>query len=188
MGMHQLPNIISVLRMFLVVPVVWCLLQSEFATALILFVVAGVSDGIDGFLAKHFGWQSRLGSILDPLADKLLLVSSFITLTWLGLIPLWLLLAVLVRDLLIVLGGVIFHYTLGRFDMQPSRISKLNTFVQIIFVLTVVFYHAELALTSWPWIVEALVYIVFATTLLSGVDYVWVWGRRALERMKQKNN
>lgn len=187
MGMNQLPNIISVFRMFLVAPVVWSLLQSQFGAALILFAVAGFSDGLDGFLAKHYGWQSRLGSILDPLADKLLLVSSFITLTWLGLIPQWLLFAVLVRDLLIVLGGVIFHYTLGRFDMQPSRISKLNTFVQIIFVLAVVFYHSELALMSWPWIVEALVYIVFATTVLSGLDYVWVWGRRALERMKQKN-
>lgn len=184
MGMNQLPNLISIFRMFLVVPVVWSLQQSEFGVALVWIAVAGFSDALDGFLAKHFAWQSRLGSILDPLADKLLLVSAFITLTWLELIPLWLLLAVLVRDLLIVIGGVLFHYTLGRFDMQPSRISKLNTFMQIIFVLAVVFYHGDFALT--PWIVEALVYIVLATTVLSGLDYVWVWGRRALERMQQK--
>ena len=183
--MHQLPNIISILRMFFVVPVVWSLLQSEFGMALVWIAIAGFSDGLDGFLAKHFHWQSRLGSILDPLADKLLLVSSFITLTWLELVPLWLLMTVLVRDLLIVIGGVVFHYTLGRFDMEPSRISKLNTVMQIIFVLAVVFYHGEFALT--PWIIEALVYIVFATTLLSGVDYVWVWGRRAMERVRQNN-
>ena len=185
MGLNQLPNIISVFRMVLVAPVVWHLLQLEFGTALGWFAVAAFSDALDGFLAKHYGWQSRLGSILDPLADKLLLVCVFIALTWLGLIPVWLLGTVLARDLLIVIGGVLFHYTLGRFDMQPSRISKLNTFMQIIFVLAVVFYHGDFAFT--PWIVEALVYIVLATTVLSGLDYVWTWGRRALNVMQKKD-
>ena len=184
MNMSQLPNAISILRMFLVVPVVWSLLQLNFTAALVWTAVAGISDGLDGFLAKHYGWQSRLGSILDPLADKLLLVSTFVTLTWLGLIPLWLLVAVLGRDLLIVIGGVIFHYTLGRFDMQPSRISKLNTLVQILFVLAVVFFHGDFALT--PWVLEALAYIVLATTILSGIDYVWVWGKRAYKIMQEK--
>jgi len=184
MGLNQLPNIISVFRMLLVAPVVWNLLQMEFGVALAWFAVAAFSDGLDGFLAKHYGWQSRLGSILDPLADKLLLVCVFIALTWLGLIPLWLLVTVLARDLLIVIGGVLFHYTLGRFDMQPSRISKLNTFMQIIFVLAVVFYHGDFAFT--PWIVDALVYIVLATTVMSGLDYVWTWGRRAVNVMQKK--
>ncbi len=147
--------------------------------------MAGFSDGLDGFLAKQYGWQSRLGSILDPLADKLLLVCSFITLTWLELIPLWLLIAVLMRDLLIVIGGVVFHYTLGRFEMQPTRISKLNTFIQIIFVLAVVFYHGNFAFT--PWIIEALGYIVLTTTVLSGLDYILVWGKRAYKIMREKN-
>jgi len=185
MELNQLPNAISIARMFLVVPVVWSLLQLEFGAALVWIAVAGISDGLDGFLAKHYGWQSRLGSILDPLADKLLLVCSFITLTWLELIPLWLLLAVLIRDLLIVIGGVIFHYTLGRFDMQPSRISKLNTVIQIIFVLAVVFFHGDFAFT--PWVVDALVYIVFATTVLSGLDYLLVWGKRAYKIMQKKD-
>lgn len=171
--------------MLLVLPVVWHLLQLEFGVALAWFALAAFSDGLDGFLAKHYGWQSRLGSILDPLADKLLLVCVFVALTWLGLIPLWLLVTVLVRDLLIVLGGVIFHYTLGRFDMQPSRISKVNTFMQIIFVLAVVFYHGEFAFT--PWVIEVLVYAVLATTVLSGLDYVWVWGRRAFRHIQQKS-
>lgn len=185
MDLSQLPNIISVFRMFLVAPVVWSLLQLEFGTALIWFAVAGFSDGLDGFLAKHFGWQSRLGSILDPLADKLLLVCVFCTLTWLDLIPLWLLVAVMARDLLIVIGGVVFHYTLGRFEMEPSRISKVNTFMQIVFVLAVVFYEGDFAFT--PWIIEATSYIVLATTALSGLDYVWTWGRRAWHIMQQKS-
>jgi len=185
MELKQLPNAISIARMFLVVPVVWSLLQLEFGVALVWIALAGISDGVDGFLAKHYGWESRLGSILDPLADKLLLVCAFITLTWLGFIPLWLLIAVLARDLLIVIGGVIFHYTLGRFDMQPTRISKLNTFMQIIFVLAVVFYHGDFAFDK-PWIIEASTYIVLATTVLSGLDYVWVWGRRAYKIMQEK--
>jgi len=182
LGLNQIPNVISVFRMFLAVPVVMSLLQEEFGAALVWFAVAGFSDGLDGFLAKQFGWQSRLGSILDPLADKLLLVCAFTALTWLALIPLWLLIAVLARDLLIVVGGVIFHYTLGRFEMQPSRMSKVNTFMQIVFVLAVVFYHGDFAFT--PWLIGALVYIVFATTVLSGIDYLWIWGRRAINHIQ----
>lgn len=166
------------LRILLVIPVVMLLLDHQFGVALLLFATAGISDGVDGFLAKHFGWQSRLGSILDPLADKLLLVCSFLTLAWLGFIPLALVIAVMARDLVIVLGAVIYHYRVGKFDMQPSRISKANTFFQIVLVLAVVFYHGEFV--DMPWVVEALVYIVWATTLVSGADYVWTWGRRAI--------
>ena len=158
MNPKQIPNIITVFRFFLVPPVVWALLSAEYATALILFAIAGVSDGVDGFLAKHYQWQTRLGSIIDPLADKLLLVCSFITLAWLEFIPLWLLITVIFRDLLIVIGGVAFHNLFGKFDMEPSFLSKMNTFFQIIFVLAVVFYHGEFAFT--PWIIEALVYVV----------------------------
>ena len=163
-------------------PVVWALLNLEYATALILFAVAGFTDALDGFLAKQFHWQSRLGSILDPLADKLLLVSSFLALAWIELIPLWLVVVVIARDLLIIIGGVVFHYMFVQFDMAPSRVSKANTFFQIIFVLAVVFYHGEFAFT--PWIVEALSYIVLVTTVMSGMDYVWVWGRRAFHVTK----
>ena len=164
-------------------PVVWALLNLEYATALILFAVAGFTDALDGFLAKQFHWESRLGSILDPLADKLLLVSSFLALAWIGLIPLWLVAVVIIRDLLIIIGGVLFHYMFVQFDMAPSRISKANTFFQIIFVLVVVFYHGDFAFT--PWVVEALGYIVLVTTVMSGMDYVWVWGRRAVNAAKK---
>lgn len=90
MNRRDIPNIISVFRILLVLPVVWLLLQQQYTMALVLFAIAGVSDALDGFLAKHNGWESRLGTILDPLADKLLLVCSFLTLAWLGLIPFWL--------------------------------------------------------------------------------------------------
>jgi len=182
---NQLPNIISVFRILLVLPVVWALFNLEYLTALILFAVAGFTDALDGFLAKQFNWQTRLGSILDPLADKLLLVSSFLTLAWIELIPFWLVAVVIIRDVLIVIGGVVFHYMFVHFEMAPSRISKANTFFQILFVLAIVFYHGEFALT--PWVIEALSYIVLITTVISGMDYVWVWGRRAVNEAKQKN-
>ena len=175
--MQHIPNIISVLRILLVIPVVLLLLDQRYGMALLLFAIAGISDGIDGFLAKHYGWQSRLGSILDPLADKLLLVCAFLTLAWLGLIPLSLVVAVMLRDVIIVLGAVAYHFRIGRFDMEPTLISKANTFFQIVLVLVVVFYHGEFAQLSWA--VEALVYIVWVTTLSSGLSYVWIWGRRA---------
>ncbi|HFE32775.1 MAG TPA: CDP-alcohol phosphatidyltransferase family protein [Gammaproteobacteria bacterium] len=175
---RHIPNIISALRILLVIPVVMLLLERQYGAALILFAIAGISDGVDGFLAKHFGWQSRLGSILDPLADKLLLVCSFLSLAWLGLIPLALVVAVMLRDLIIVLGAIALHYRYGRFEMQPTRVSKVNTFFQIVLVLAVVFYHGEFA--QIPWIVDSLVYIVWATTLISGANYVWIWGRHVL--------
>ncbi|HHH47462.1 MAG TPA: CDP-alcohol phosphatidyltransferase family protein [Gammaproteobacteria bacterium] len=175
---RHIPNIISALRILLVIPVVMLLLERQYGAALILFAIAGISDGVDGFLAKHFGWQSRLGSILDPLADKLLLVGSFLSLAWLGLIPLALVVAVMLRDVIIVLGAIALHYRYGRFEMQPTRVSKVNTFFQIVLVLAVVFYHGEFA--QVPWIVDSLVYIVWATTLISGANYVWIWGRHVL--------
>lgn len=186
MKLNQLPNIITVFRLFLVPPVVWALLHSEFGLALILFFIAGSSDALDGFLAKHFNWQSRLGSILDPLADKLLLVCTFLTLTWLGFVPLWLLIAVIVRDLLIVIGATSFHYLFGKFEMEPTFLSKMNTVFQIVYVLAVIFYHDELVITFKPWIIEALVYVVLLTTIASGANYVWIWGRRALDASKQQ--
>ncbi len=183
MQINQIPNLISVARILLVAPVVWALLNEQYSLALILFAVAGVSDAVDGFLAKQYSWQSRLGSILDPLADKLLLVSSYLALAWVGLIPVWLVAAVLARDLLIVFGVVVLHFWLGRVEMSPTMVSKLNTVFQIVLVLAVMLYHGAYAFT--PWILEALVYIVLATTLVSGLHYVWVWGGRVVVAIKQ---
>ncbi len=177
MTKKDIPNIISVLRIFLVVPVVLFLLDEEYAYALFLFFVAGISDGLDGFLAKRYGWTSRLGSILDPIADKLLLVCCYVTLGWLGHIPVWLVVAVITRDAVIVLGAVAFYLLIGRYEMAPSWASKVNTFAQIVLGLAVV---TTLALFPvMPWVFDVLVYFVLITTILSGADYVWTWGVRA---------
>lgn len=185
MNRRDIPNVISILRILLVVPIVWQLLNREFGFSLLLFLVAGISDGLDGYLAKRNHWQSRLGSILDPLADKLLLVSSFVALFWLQLVPWWLLLAVLSRDLIIVVGAVLYHVRIGEYEMEPSWLSKVNTFMQIMLVLTLVF---SLGLYPLPETMSvSLVYLVLLTTLASGINYVVVWGRRALNALHNKS-
>jgi cardiolipin synthase len=177
---RDIPNLISFLRILLTIPVVWLLIEQRFSAALILFAVAGFSDGLDGFLAKRFSWRSRLGGLLDPLADKALLMSSFLVLGVLGLIPLWLVLLVIFRDLLIVGGALYYHFSIEDLQAQPSMISKLNTLLQIMLVLLVVTdagpYPLPLSLMG------LLIWSTLATTLASGVDYVWVWSRKAREK------
>jgi len=174
---RDIPNLLTFLRFLLTVPVVHLLLAREFSGALLLFAVAGVSDGLDGYLAKRFHWESRLGSILDPLADKVLLVSSFLCLGWLGVLPIWLVAAVILRDTVIVVGGVYYHYQVEPLVAAPSLISKLNTLVQILLVILVVCDAGPLPLPAL--LVEGLVWGTLATTLLSGLDYVVVWYQRA---------
>ena len=151
--------------------------------ALILFFVAGLSDGLDGYLAKRNNWGSRLGELMDPLADKLLLVSCFLTLGWMGWIPLWLVALVVLRDLVIVGGAIVFHMRVERLEAAPSIISKLNTFAQILLVLAVIFSQGIHELPAL-WL-DIITYSVLATTLWSGVYYVWTWGRRAWNKRGQ---
>lgn len=173
----DLPNAITVFRFLLVPPVVGLLLADRFAAALIVFAVAGVSDGIDGFLAKRFHWTSQLGAMLDPLADKLLLVCSFVTLGYLGAIPMWLVVLVILRDLVIVGGAVSYHVLIEPLTAAPTRVSKLNTFAQLLVVVAVMLNHGVRELPQ-PWI-NVLFGAVLVTTLWSGLDYVWTWGRKA---------
>lgn len=180
MKARDIPNIITALRFLLVPPVVLLLLQERFTAALIVFGVAGFSDGLDGFLAKRYDWRSRLGGIMDPLADKLLVVSSFLTLGWLGLIPAWLVLLVILRDLVIVAGAVFYHMRIEQFEAEPSIASKLNTAAQILLVLAVLYSSGIQVLPAV--LMDVLLYSVLVTTLWSGFDYVWTWGRRAWQR------
>jgi cardiolipin synthase len=173
----DIPNIITVFRFLLVPPLVLLLLQEQFGLALLIFGVAGFSDGLDGFLAKRFNWTSRLGALMDPLADKLLLVSSFITLGWLQRIPLWLVCVVILRDLVIVGGALVYNFRIERLEADPSMVSKLNTVTQIVLVLAVLLSQV---VTGVPYLwMDVLLYCVMVTTLWSGFDYVWRWSRRA---------
>lgn len=176
----DLPNLITVFRFLLVPPVVVLLLIGRFGSALLIFAVAGFSDALDGYLAKRYNWTSRAGALMDPLADKLLLVSAFVTLGWLGLIPLWLVGLVILRDLVIVTGAIVYHMRIEQLEAEPSLVSKLNTFTQIVLLLAIMFTQAFRELPEL-WL-DVLLYSVILTTVWSGFDYVWTWSRRAWSR------
>jgi cardiolipin synthase len=177
MKARDIPNLISFLRILLTLPIVWLLFEQEFTYALMLFAVAGFSDGVDGFLAKHYHWQSHLGGLLDPLADKALLMSSFLVLGGLGLIPIWLVILVIFRDLTIMGGALYYHFSVEEVDAAPTLISKLNTLLQIVLVLLVVTHAGPLPLPLM--LLQALIWATGLTTVSSGVIYVWVWTNKA---------
>lgn len=181
---EDIPNLISILRIFMSIPVVWMLLEQQFGVALVLFAIAGISDGLDGYLAKHYGWQSQLGGLLDPLADKVLLISSYLTLAVIDVIPVWLVLLVILRDLVIVTGALVYHFCVTELTAKPSFISKINTFSQIVLVLAVVLNRGLVELPGV--LLESLVWLVMVTTLASGVNYVWVWSRMAMAHQKER--
>lgn len=174
----HLPNLICVLRIILVLPIVLALLAGDQRLALALILVAGLSDGLDGYLAKRFGWRTWLGGILDPAADKILLVAVYVTLAWTGLVPFWLMAVVLGRDLVIVGGTLAYQWLIGTVQAAPSAISKLNTAVQLLLCLVV------LAAEAFGWPPRPLVVLlgagVLVTSTLSGLDYVLRWSALAI--------
>jgi len=183
-SISQLPNLITISRIALAPVLILLLKDQEYAASLAVFVIAGVSDGLDGFIAKRFHFESRLGSILDPLADKILLLSSYVMLTMLDHLPFWLMLTVAFRDLLIVSGYLVYTSMVGPVQMRPSWLSKINTFMQIALVIVIL---AQQALHwVYPPVIEALIYAVLLTTVASGGHYLWTWlVIKQVEPMKQ---
>lgn len=173
------------MRILLIIPIVVLLLDGQFAIVLGLFALAGLSDGLDGFLARRFNWQSRLGAILDPLADKLLMVCTYFVLGWMALLPLWLVVLVLARDVVIIVGAFAYYRLCNGIEMEPTRISKANTFFQIVLVLLVMLVPLGLALPVW--MMASMIAVVAWTTLLSGGNYVWEWSHRA-HRCRRKGD
>ncbi|MBL4783649.1 MAG: CDP-alcohol phosphatidyltransferase family protein [Porticoccaceae bacterium] len=177
MTRKDIPNAISIFRIILVGPIVYFLWNEIFLAALVLFILAGVSDALDGYLAKRFDWTSKLGSFLDPLADKILLVSCFLVCVFINLIPSWLFVIILVRDLVVAFGAMAYHFMVEEFQGEPPFSSKLNTTFQIIYLVMVISSQNFINIPA-SWIDFAL-YSVAATTTISGLEYIWVWGFKA---------
>ncbi|WP_233459567.1 CDP-alcohol phosphatidyltransferase family protein [Acidithiobacillus ferrooxidans] len=133
----NLPNLLTLLRLFLVPVIFYALARGFFAVALVIFFAAAITDALDGWIARHYHLQTRLGAVLDPVADKLLVVTTVITLTWLQRIPLWLTVAVISRDLLIVGGGLLYLLLIGKFSIHPTLLSKWNTALQFVVIVLV---------------------------------------------------
>ncbi len=176
----HIPNLICIGRILLVWPIVVALRNGSYVTALLLIAVAAVSDGLDGYLAKRFDWRSRLGGLLDPLADKLLLVSTFVTLTLTGLVPAWLTLLVIARDFVIVAGSLAYQALVAPLQPEPSAASKFNTGAQLFFALAVVAGEG----LGWPGreLLQVSGALVLVTSVVSGLDYVVRWSARARHR------
>jgi len=177
MTLRWLPNAICVLRVLLVGPIVVVLLREEYLVGLVLIAIAGFSDALDGLLARTFDWRTRLGSVLDPAADKLLIISVFLTLTYLGLVPVGLTAVVVMRDIVIVLGALTYQFLIAPIEGEPALISKLNTACQLIFVV----FTLTAAALGWPSQVVVLVFgaAVTFTSITSGLNYVVGWSKRA---------
>lgn len=167
--MRHLPNLICLARIALIWPIVAALADANYDFALLLFAVAAVSDGLDGFLAKRFGWTSELGKVLDPVADKLLLISVFVMATSLGLVPWWLTLTAVTRDLMIILGVIVLRIWIGPLRGRPSIISKINTLLQLAYLLGVITHAAGYGPRRG--FLAALALVAVVTTLISGVNY-----------------
>lgn len=171
----NLPNLITLARIVSVPLVVWLILSGQTALAFGIFLLAGISDGIDGFLAKRFGWQTELGAYLDAVADKLLLVSIYLALGAIGFLPIWLVIAVVARDIFIV-GGVMLAWILENpVEVRPNYVSKVNTTAQILLAGTVLASHGfELQLDTG---INILVLATAVLTFWSATSYFMVWLR-----------
>ena len=130
----NIPNILTVLRLFSVYPLVIFILEEQFFLALGIFFLAGISDFLDGFLARKFTWQSRFGQIADPVADKTLVVATIISLGSIDLIENWFMFMVLGRDLLIIVGVVLANYLISDYQVAPNYLGKLNTTILLLLV------------------------------------------------------
>ena len=175
----KLPNILTLLRIGAVPVLILFLREREYAVAVAIFVGAGITDGLDGWIAKKFNCVTRLGSILDPIADKVLIVSTYVVLVLLGDLPFWLLLLIVFRDLGIIGGYLILDTLHDSVPLHPSFLSKVNTLLQIILVAVVLIDRA-----GWvhlPWLSEFLIVLVGLTTLISGIHYGYLWFIRGVD-------
>lgn len=185
MSLSILPNIITIMRIILIIPFAYYVMVEQYPLALVIFLIAGLSDGLDGLLAKRFRWQSRFGSITDPLADKLLLLVALLLLVVKGHISWTLFWVSTARDVIIVGGATSYHYLVGPYEMRPSLISKWNTALLILLVLLVLLTVAE-----WYAVPEILLQgleiIVILTCIISGLHYIWL-GFANYKTVKKQN-
>jgi len=178
----NLPNLISMARLLSVPLTIWLILEGRFLFAFWMFIAAGVSDAVDGFLARRYNARSVLGGYLDPLADKALLVSVYVTLGQVGEIDSLLVILVVSRDVMIIGGSLLLLVLTDSFEIDPLALSKINTVVQIVFA-ALVLGKLGLAVDDRR-AVEMLAYVVAATTLASGAAYLVTWWRRLITALE----
>lgn len=178
MILKHIPNALSLFRLMLIAPFLINLYYQEYRCALYIFLLAGITDGLDGWLARRFHWQSFFGSFVDPLADKLLVASSFISLALIGALPWWLVILVFLRDFSISLGVVVWYWFIQKkLDFVPSFLSKLNTTFQLFLVVICLFQLAYFPFHSY--FINAIIGLTAVTTTITYIDYLITWGKKA---------
>ena len=162
---------ICVGRILLVGPIVMLLFGEAYSSAFALIAIAGLSDALDGLLAKQFGWRTELGSFLDPAADKILVAGVFLTLTYIGIVPLGITIVVLARDVVIIVGALAYRLLIEKVHCSPTSISKLNTLAQLISVIETAF--------GWPSEIYLIIMgaLVIFTSITSGLSYAMQWSK-----------
>ncbi len=178
-----IPNILTLLRILLTPLFVILLLRDQFGFALLVFSIAGISDGLDGFLARHLNQRTELGAFLDPVADKILLISAFVCLAVLAVIPDWLAVIVISRDILIVLGIAILTIREKEYEIKPTMVSKATTTVQIIMVIVSLLGEN---LYGFAGIRTPLMWITAVLTTISGLHYMMM-GMNILQDPPEEN-
>ena len=182
---HQIPNLLTLARIAAVPVLILFLYEGRYGAALAVFMLAGITDGLDGWIAKRFKCVTRLGSILDPLADKILIVGTYVMLVLAGDLPFWLILLIGFRDLGIIAGVLVLNTLNGHVQMQPSLLSKVNTFLQISLVILVMV--ERIGFIALEPVAEILLWFVAVTTVASAIHYVYFWFIHPLEsRVDQK--
>lgn len=171
-----IPNLITCARIVAVPFFIWLLVDHQYERALFLLLLMGLSDALDGFLARCYGWKTTLGSYLDPIADKVMLLVVYVAFAVFGWVPWWLTALVVARDAVLMIGAVYYHYSTSQLKMEPSSISKVNTFVQIILAITLVYHQVT---HIHPFILNIMMTFVVYTTIISGYQYVIQWTMRA---------
>ena len=181
--LRHLPNALTIARLLMAVPIAALVVADESIAAMALFIAAGASDGVDGWLAKRYGWQSQLGGWLDPLADKALVLSVCTALMLHGDLPQWLFALIAIRDLVIVSGAVAFHFSFAPLHAAPTILGKLTTLAMLLLVVTLLWRNVSGDVAVW--LVDGLIYVCTALLLTSGIDYVRRWSAKARKISRQ---
>ena len=183
----NVPNALSFLRVLAAPALAYFLLRGRFDFALYIFAAAAFTDALDGFIARYFHLQTEFGAALDPLADKLVTLTCLLILTFQSWIPLWLTLAIVVRDAVIVAGAFTYHHLFGAIDIRPTRLGKFHTFAA--FALFIAVLANAATFLSWPSEGRLAGYLlVLATALASTIQYVVLWGRKAAKESARKTD
>jgi len=177
--LSYLPNTITIGRILAMIPLVWFMLEKQYEYAFYIAVAAGVSDMLDGFLAKTFGWEGWLGGVLDPLADKFMMLCCFLVFAVQGIIPNWMLILVLARDIIIITGATFYHFAIIKVDKaKPSLLSKFNTAIQILLIVVLLSHYSVYQFNQL--FINTLIYLVSFFTVSSGLHYIYYWGKKAV--------